>query len=175
MMKKISQVCLMLLAGLFSFAQQSVSVEGKVIGSLEQVVPNAKIEILNTNYFATSNIDGSFSLKNIANGNYIIKISASDYATFAQKITITDTADKTFVFQLKNKENQLDEVIVSAQKRDENQQNIPLSISTLSDKDIKKYKIWDIKDITAIVPNLYVSNPGDNRNITSIRGIGIGA
>ncbi|WP_315816025.1 TonB-dependent receptor plug domain-containing protein [Paraflavitalea speifideaquila] len=33
------------------------------------------------------------------------------------------------------------------------------------------YRLWNTKDITAIVPNLYSADPGDNRNVTSIRGI----
>jgi iron complex outermembrane receptor protein len=31
--------------------------------------------------------------------------------------------------------------------------------------------LWDIEEITAIVPNLYSADPGDNRNVSSIRGI----
>jgi iron complex outermembrane receptor protein len=31
--------------------------------------------------------------------------------------------------------------------------------------------MWNSRDITAVVPNVYVTNSGDNRNVTSIRGI----
>ena len=36
---------------------------------------------------------------------------------------------------------------------------------------MSEYNLWNTSDITAIVPNLYAANPGDNRNVTSVRGI----
>jgi iron complex outermembrane receptor protein len=41
----------------------------------------------------------------------------------------------------------------------------------LNAKGINDYRLWNSKDLTAIVPNLYSANPGDGRNVTSIRGI----
>src|SRR4029078_1299097 len=55
--------------------------------------------------------------------------------------------------------------------KEENVQAIPSSISALSAKSISDYRIWNSKDLTAIVPNLYSANPGDGRNVTSIRGV----
>ncbi|HTF18131.1 MAG TPA: TonB-dependent receptor, partial [Chryseolinea sp.] len=42
---------------------------------------------------------------------------------------------------------------------------------TLSSDQVQQYRLWNTRDITAIVPNLFSSNSGDNRNVTSIRGI----
>jgi iron complex outermembrane recepter protein len=65
----------------------------------------------------------------------------------------------------------LEDIIVTAQKRMERLHNIPLAISSLSSKQIADFRIQQIKDITAIIPNLYASDPGDGRDVTSIRGI----
>ena len=62
-------------------------------------------------------------------------------------------------------------MIVTAEKKEENVQAIPSSISALNAKSINDYRLWNSKDLTAIVPNLYAANPGDGRNVTSIRGI----
>ena len=170
-MKKIILAFLMLTSSLIALANQSITFKGKVIDSSEQNISSASIEILNTNFFTTSNSEGSFSIENLPNGEYTIKITTLGYTTLTQKINFPNASEKEIVFKLSPYGNQLEEVIVTAQKRDENQQNLPISISTLTDKQIKEYKIWDIKDITAIVPNLYAANPGDNRNVTSVRGI----
>lgn len=50
-------------------------------------------------------------------------------------------------------------------------QNIPSAISALNARNVSDYRLWNSKDLTAIVPNLYSANPGDGRNVTSIRGI----
>lgn len=65
----------------------------------------------------------------------------------------------------------LEEVIVTVQKREELQQQVPISISAITGKQVKDYRLWNNKDITAIVPNLYASDPGDGRDIISVRGI----
>ena len=66
---------------------------------------------------------------------------------------------------------QLDSVIVTAQKVEEYLKNIPASVSALSSTDIREFRIWNTRQVSGIVPNLFASNPGDNRNVTSIRGI----
>jgi iron complex outermembrane receptor protein len=65
----------------------------------------------------------------------------------------------------------LDAVTVTAQKKEESLQNIPFSISSISSRQVEEYRLWNSKDITAIIPNLYSADPGDKRNVTSIRGI----
>ena len=66
---------------------------------------------------------------------------------------------------------QLDAVIVTAEKKEDDIQKIPSSISNISSRQVEQYRLWNSKDITAIVPNVYSANPGDNRNVTSIRGV----
>lgn len=66
---------------------------------------------------------------------------------------------------------QLQTVIVTAQKTEENLQHVPFSISAVTRKQVQEYRLWNSKDLTAIVPNLYSADPGDQRNVTSIRGI----
>lgn len=65
----------------------------------------------------------------------------------------------------------LEDVIVTAQKRSELLHNIPLAISSLNAKQIEDFRIHQIKEITSIIPNLYSADPGDGRDVTSIRGI----
>jgi iron complex outermembrane receptor protein len=65
----------------------------------------------------------------------------------------------------------LEDVIVTAQKRAERLHNVPFAISSLNAKQIEAYRIWNIKELTTIIPNLYSADPGDARDVTSIRGI----
>ena len=71
----------------------------------------------------------------------------------------------------KDSTNQLEQVIVTAQKRAEYLQKIPLAVSSLDAKQIKALQIWNIRDLSSIIPNTYSADPGDARNVTSVRGI----
>ena len=66
---------------------------------------------------------------------------------------------------------QLDTVKVTAQKRTELLQKIPLAVSSINSQQISAYRIWNIKDISGIIPNVYSADPGDGRDVTAIRGI----
>ncbi len=66
---------------------------------------------------------------------------------------------------------QLDTVLVTAQKKTELLQKVPLAVSTFNSKQINAYRIWNIKDISGAIPNVYSADPGDGRDVTAIRGI----
>src|SRR5699024_2043041 len=66
---------------------------------------------------------------------------------------------------------QLGEVLVTAEKKTENVQNIPASISFMDDQEGANKRIWKTEDLRGLFPNLYLSQPGDGRNIIGIRGI----
>ena len=66
---------------------------------------------------------------------------------------------------------QLDTVKVTAQKRTELLQKSPLAVSNLNSQQISAYRVWNIKDISGIIPNIYSADPGDGRDVTAIRGI----
>ncbi len=66
----------------------------------------------------------------------------------------------------------LHEVIVSARKRDESVQDIPLTVNAFSDAEIAARGIGDLKDLSANTPGLVFFTPGD-RSISrmAIRGM----
>lgn len=65
----------------------------------------------------------------------------------------------------------LEDVIVTAQKTAERLQKIPFAITSINAQQTKDLQLWDIKNLSSIIPNLYAADPGDSRNATSIRGI----
>ncbi len=158
-------------ACLISYSQQLITIRGNIKDERSNPVSYASVYLLNSNFFAITDTSGSFSIKNIPEGNYVVVVSGIGYATINETIHVTQEGKTPFDFQLADASRQLDEVIVTAEKKEENLQAIPSSISALSAKSVNDYRLWNSKDLTAIVPNLYSANPGDGRNVTSIRGI----
>lgn len=153
------------------YSQQLITIRGNIRDETSNPIANASVYLLNTNFFAVSDTSGRFMIKNIPVGNYSIAISAVGYATVTKNIELTKEGVTSFEFALKDVSKQLDEVIVTAEKKQENVQSIPSSITALNSKNVNDYRLWNSKDLTAIVPNLYSANPGDGRNVTSVRGV----
>src|ERR1700722_13890631 len=66
-------------------------------------------------------------------------------------------------------------VIVTAQRRSENIQNVPVSINALSESQIQALGIKNSTDIGQVTPNVTMALPdgAGNQPLISIRGIGI--
>jgi len=169
-MKKITSLLFMLMICCSAYSQRLSDFSGNVINTKSGPVQGTTVSLLNTNYTSFTDEKGNFTLTNIPSGSYILHVSNVAYAAVNQGITV-GSQNQTITIRLKEANNQLDEVIVTAQKREEDPQQVPFSLSTLSAKQVREYKLWNLKDITAVIPNLYSANPGDNRNVTSLRGI----
>ena len=150
--------------------QTLISLSGTISDDKSQAISGASVYLLNTNYHTITDKSGKFSLTGIGAGNYTLHISAVGYAAKNQPVTMNG-GSQLIRIQLKDAANQLDEVTVTAQKYEEDAQRVPSSISTLSAKQVRDYRLWDLKDLTAIAPNLNSAVPGDNRTVSGIRGI----
>lgn len=94
----------------------------------------------------------------------LAKLSLVAGLSLASQISFAQTNDTIPVTQL-------GEVMVTAQKESENLQKVPFSVSALDARKVEEMNLWQTKDLRGYIPNLYSSNPGDNRNVISIRGI----
>lgn len=71
--------------------------------------------------------------------------------------------------------NTLEEVVVTAQKRTENLQTVPLSVSAVGGAQIQSLHVQDLKDLTGTIPNVQIQVNAGLTNAASfvVRGIGI--
>ena len=152
-------------------SQQKDVFSGKVVNTKSLPISGSTIYVLNTNQGTTSDNQGNFSFKDLLPGKYAIQVSSIGYATLNRDIVIGNSITEPVNFMLADAALQLNAVFVSAQKKEEFLQKVPLSITAISAQQVKEYRLWNSKELTAIVPNLYSANSGDDRNVTSIRGI----
>ncbi len=165
--KNILATLILVLAGVVARGQV---ISGKITDNKSRPIADASIHVLNTNLSTVSNAQGTYSFRHVPPGKYSIAVSAVGYSDVSDNIDVTG-AGKSLNLQLNDAAVQLDAVLVTAQKKEESLQNIPLSTTALSAKQVQQYQLWNSKGLTAIVPNLYSNNSGDERNVTSIRGI----
>ena len=149
----------------------SQNVTGKITSKNGEGLRGTNIKILNSNLRTVTDAEGKYEFKKLPSGNVILEISAIGYSTKTQKITTKFNENQTLNVSLAESNEQLDEVIVSSEKVEQQAQKVPTAISVISAKQVADYRLWNVKDLVAIVPNMYSASPGDDKNNTSLRGI----
>jgi iron complex outermembrane receptor protein len=164
---------LFIFIGLIHFyAKGQIVYTGKVNDSKSKPISNASIRILNTAIYATSDTAGFFKLSIPVEGNYQLSITHINFATSFSSIKIDkNKSSSPSVFVIQESINTLDELVVTAEKKEELLQKIPAGITALNAKQINAFGLWNTKEITGIIPNLYSADPGDARDVSSVRGI----
>lgn len=163
---------LIILFSLPVFAQ-SGNVQGSITTTSGQPIPKTTIKLLNTNLGSTTDDQGKYTISHLENGDYTISISALGYATQLRAFNIKKGQTRDLDFKLAESSRQLNEVAVTSEKRQESVQNIPAAITTLDAKQIRDYRLWDITNLTAIAPDLFVIEHGNSTssNFFNIRGV----
>jgi len=149
----------------------SQTITGRITSKSGEGLRGTNIKILNSNLGTVTDADGKYEFKKLPSGNLIIEISAIGFSTKTQKLITKSVGNQSIDITLSESNAQLDEVVVSAEKVEQQAQKIPSAISVLSAKQVADYRLWNVKDLAAIVPNMYSASPGDDKNNTSIRGI----
>ncbi|RZK46284.1 MAG: TonB-dependent receptor, partial [Pedobacter sp.] len=172
-MNKIFPVFFLLtLAKLAVLGQSDFPINGKIVNQSEQPVRRAVVSVLNTNFQAVSDTGGNFRIAGLGAGRYVLRVNANGFAAVHKEFQTGNGTEVNLTIKLSDASDQLDQVVVTAEKKEAGLQETPLSISAISSRKINQYRIWNSRDITAIIPNLYSTNSGDDRNVTTIRGIG---
>ena len=67
----------------------------------------------------------------------------------------------------------VDEIVVTAQKREQNLQDVPIVVTTLSQETLQDAGVRDIKDLQILTPGLTVTSTSSEASTTArIRGVG---
>src|SRR5882672_5485054 len=104
---------------------QNTGLSGKVTGANDQPIPGVTVYVLNTNVGASTDADGAFALGSLPAGTYKIQVSAIGYATQERTITVGEGNSEPLAIALQESATELDAVVVTADKKEENLQKVP--------------------------------------------------
>ena len=111
-------------------------------------------------------VDGSYSL-NVSNLNSTLIVSYTGYNTQTLKLNGSDQLMVTMTAgQL------LDDIVVTARKRKESLQDVPMSITALDAKTLNRRGVIDIEGVTLNTPSFSLDNYGGTKVRPAIRGLG---
>jgi len=150
-----------------SFAQ---NIKGTIKSQTGETIGFANISVLNSSNGTVADKDGNFTF-DLSKGIYELQISAVGYANKVQKIEVADQA-LTIDVTLSDNTQTLGEVVVTANKREEDIVKVSTSITSLSAKKLEDTRTWGLSGLTALVPNYTYQELGVSfQQIQSIRGI----
>jgi iron complex outermembrane receptor protein len=66
----------------------------------------------------------------------------------------------------------IEEIVVTAEKREQNLQDVPSSITAISDAEMETANIQNMFDLQTSIPSLVVGSAGASRPFLFIRGVG---
>lgn len=166
-MKSTLQILLFCIFNLCASAQ---TLKGVIKSTTDENVAFANISLLNTAKGAVADKNGAFEI-NLSKGKYQVSVSAVGYATQIQQVTVADKSTDLNI-SLKPSTQDLGVVVVTADKTEQNLLNISGAVSSLSAKKIEDARVWELANLTAIVPNYLYSELGVAfQQIQSIRGV----
>jgi len=167
-MRQLLQIIIpIMLLGQAAFAQSVV--EGVVKDGKGEPMPSATVVIKGTNVHSITTATGQFSIPAQEKLPFSILISLLGYKT--QEVEIHELSDEPFEITL-SEDGLLSEVVITARRRTETAQNVPIPISVMSGAAIEQAGAFNVNRVKELIPSvqLYSSNPR-NTGI-NIRGIG---
>jgi len=157
---------------LCSFAfSASAQISGTVTDENNEPLPGVQVIVLNTSFGTVTNTEGKFSINNLPSGNYDLAFKYIGFASQTQKVN-TGFGDFQLAIQMKESTEQLGEVVVYAEKRAEEVQKIPSTITAIDAKGVENLQLKNINQIGRITPNFNVLDDGGaSFPVISTRGI----
>lgn len=168
MYKKIA----LLLALAFGTIGNGQMISGTVTEQNGEPIKAANIKILNSTKGTQTNEKGIFSV-DLASGTYDFSISAIGFASEIRSITIAEGQNTVWNIILKTKIESLDQVVVTAQRKETKLQRTPIAVTLLDAADLKESRVWSFSDITALAPGLLTTEHGGSTSslFINIRGV----
>ncbi|WET00718.1 TonB-dependent receptor [Flavobacterium sp. YJ01] len=147
-----------------NFYSQNIS------GKVETDIPSIQeinVRLLNTNFKTQIDSLGFYKLENVPSGSYKISVNSNGFKTITQKITVLENENLILDFELKEDQNELNEVVVSGTLKPVKRLESAVPVEVYSPTFFKKNptpSIYDaLQNINGVRPQLNcgVCNTGD--------------
>ena len=89
-------------------------IRGRVTNEKGEAVPNASVQLTGINKGVVANSNGEFVITGVKAGNYTLLISAIGFEDEVRSIVVKDNEDTQLSFQMREKSNSMNEVVVTA-------------------------------------------------------------
>jgi iron complex outermembrane receptor protein len=167
-------VTIIILFPLVLAGQGEIIIKGKVSDNAGNPLIDANVTIVDEPYGSSTNRNGDFIFELPADyigRDVVLEVQYLGFISRIKRIKVVG-ATSIYNFQMERDVLSLKPIIVTAQRREENLQSVPISITTMDNKEIKNRGIDRVFDLQNSIPNFFLGDGTFNaRASSSIRGI----
>jgi iron complex outermembrane receptor protein len=134
-----------------------------------EIIVGAIVQIQESKAGTVTDAEGKFALSSTTSFPFTVVVS---YTGYEKQEYIIEAVENEFNFEIKPKSNLLNQVVVTARRRSESAQEIPIPISVVSGAQVAETGSFNVNRLKELIPSvqLYSSNPRNTG--LSIRGLG---
>ena len=135
----------------------------------EENIPYATVLIVGTDKGTMSNEAGRFELKNLAEGTYVLRVSAVGYKTVEKTIVVGREYMAVAHFQLEEETFMVDEVVVSASRSEVSRRDAPVVVNVIAPLLFETVNSTDLAKSLNFQSGLRVENNCQNCGFPQVR------
>lgn len=172
-MKKITIIILLIILPFSLWAQALGSISGRVTDKRTgEFLPGVNVIIESLHLGTVTNNQGEFILKKIPAGKYSLSVSFIGYYTFERQISLRRGELIKLDFSLKQKSENLNEVVVSAKSEARELREKAMPITVIEMKDIQG-TVSNASDLLSKTAGVKIKNSGGtgSESRISVRGL----
>ena len=164
---------LLTLPGSSALAQTEAegSLQGLVTSTEGESLPGATVRLGGTQIGAATDSDGRYRITGIPSGTYEVNVRFVGFEPLTSTITIESGANLTRDFTLTPRAIALEGAIVTAQKRVQTFEEVPVAISSVDGQRLDELDLETFDTFSAYVPGLEVQLQSPNNPGFVVRGI----
>lgn len=148
---------------------QTYSVSGEVRDTNNNLIPGANVMIPELNKGAVTNPNGNYVLRNVPEGSFTLRVTYLGFETVEQVVDVSGNLELSF--QLKEASYMLDGIMVSAQKREQMNKDVPIAITSYGGKFLDNTNTFEYDAFSEFVPGLQIQIQSVNNPGIVVRGI----
>jgi len=174
----MKQLLLFILLITFSFTVSVVmgqtgtgQINGIVLNESGERLPGATIQLEGETIGRSTNEQGFFRFESLPAGNYVLIVRSIGYESARVEVTLRSNETEELRIELQPSQLMLGDLIVTAQKRSQSIQEVPITISSLTGQFLTDTNIREFDIFSSYVPGLEVQIQSVNNPGFVIRGI----
>ena len=169
-MRKLLLTLTSLTISLLTMAQ-SASITGTVTDANQQPLIGATVYLENTDRGTTTDEEGAFSVSELEPGAYPVVITYIGYETFREVVNVKSGESVSMEISLLESSVALQGITVSAQRRDQRIQDVPIALTSYGGQFLQRTNITEYDALSDYVPGLQIQIQSVNNPGIVIRGI----
>ena len=151
-------------------AQSNGSVKGRITDENGDPLIGATVIVENTSLGSVTDSQGDFLIDNLSAGTYNLKVTYVGFQPQTSSVVVSND-QKTLNFELAEEAFQLEGLVVTAQKREQLNKNVPISITSYGSDFINNNNTFEYDAFSEYVPGLQVQIQSVNNPGIVVRGI----